>query len=633
MSEITTFMSKSIQFRNRVPLKEVMAAMHKLREAAEGRKQVVEPSGALTLVQCTGNALTDIPRAERAQLTREMWSLLNQTGIFLDTSHYNMLLSVKLMNEDKFSPTEFVSSMESKGVAPDRTTFRYLLASFCQMGDMSGALAILSHMKEADMPLDHFIFHSLIMGHCKIGDYSAAKETLKTMAELGLDVRARTHLSYLIGMVRGGAPWEEVKVELQNAIGEEDVTFNDESILKLMHELSRVNEKEGAKELIGSLPKSDTYLNSIRNHLPPFIFDGNVGLAMELYDNFIDLNGSQEEQNTGDRRPHKGTFMFHALAKMEHPPEEVIPMLKKHAPTNVTLPTQMIEYCALLGKVDYAKKLINLIKVESDLELFPDNKSVFQFVAYAKNMPNTEAINLFANMGELGVDFNGIKGLSRLVMPHLNLDDPMDTVVRMKKAHNSISYLDLCNAAIRHLLSRNDLDDMHRALYCASRQRVVPMIVTWSYPLADSYLITGDTDALVHFLTLADQPSAHRRPAKIPVFFALKTIHSRTPIFCPDKRADEVLHEVLDALKRRHIGLTEVAGQELLEVVRDPSTKDLILELLKLRKDTNTYWTQERREQARAMASKFCVEKHLWPDKPMRRQSQSMNIEDSVDVY
>ena len=151
MSEITTFMSKSIQFRNRVPLKEVMAAMHKLREAAEGRKQVVEPSGALTLVQCTGNALTDIPRAERAQLTREMWSLLNQTGIFLDTSHYNMLLSVKLMNEDKFSPTEFVSSMESKGVAPDRTTFRYLLASFCQMGDTSGALAILSTLMTLDL--------------------------------------------------------------------------------------------------------------------------------------------------------------------------------------------------------------------------------------------------------------------------------------------------------------------------------------------------------------------------------------------------------------------------------------------------------------------------------------------------
>ena len=643
MSEIVTFMSRSMHHRNRVPLKEVMAAMHWLREAVKSKNQVVGPRGAIILVKCTGKSLPDIPKAERAQMTRDIWNLLNQTGIFLDTSHYNTLLSNRLLNEDEFSPTEFLSSMEAKGVAPDRTTFGYLVARFCQMGDMTGAMAILSHMKEADMPLDTFIFHSLIMGHCKIGDYSAAKNTMKTMPELGLDVGAKTHLSYVIGMVKGGAPWEEVKVELQKAIDKEDIAFDDENILHLMHDLSLVNEKEGAKELIGLLPMSDTYLNSIRNYLPPIIFAGNVDLAMEIYDNYIDLHGYQEEPNIGNRRPHHGTFIFQALAKIEHPPEEVIEMLKRHAPTNVTLPTQMIEYCALLGKVAYAKRLIKLMKAEDDLQLFPDNKSVFQFVAFAKNMPNTEAINLFANMSELGVDFNGIKGLSKLVMPYLNLDNPMDTVVRMKGAllgdrtegriDRRVSYVDICNAAIRHLLSKNDLDGMHKALHCASRQQSTPLITNWSYPLADTYLITGDTDALVHFLTLADQPSGHRRPAKIKVFATLNTLHSRVPTFCPLLRADEVLHQVLDALKRRHIGLTEDAGQELLEVVRDPSTKDLILELQKLRKDSETYWTRERREQARLMASKFCAEKGLFgPDRPDQKQINDRRVNSVVDA-
>ena len=638
MSEIITYMSKSIQYRNRVPLRDVLAARHKLKEAAESENQVVGPSGAIILIKCTGNALPDIPKAERARMTRDMWNFLNQTGIFLDTSHYNMLLSVRLMNEEEFSPTEFLSSMESKGVAPNRTTFGCLVARFCQMGDMNGALAILSHMKEAEMPLDHFIFHSIIMGHCMIGDYSAAKETIKTMPQLGLDVSAGTHLSFLIGMVRGGAPWEEVKDELQKALDKEDIAFDDESILKLMHELSRVNKKEGAKELIGYLPRSHTYLNSIRNRLPPIIFDGNVDLAMEIYDEYIDSLGLQEEPNIGDRRPHSGTFMFYALAKIEHPPELVIEMLKRHAPTNVALPTQMIEYCALLGKVAYAKRLIKLIKAEGDLELFPDHKSAYQFVAYAGSMSNNEAISLFANMSELGVDFYGIKGLSKLVMPHLNLDNPMDTVVRMKDALSGdrvdrrISYVDLCNAAIRHLLSKNDLASMHKALHCASRHLVAPLITHWSFPLADTYCITGDTDTLVHFLALADRPSGHRRPAKIKVFSVLKAIHSRVPTFCPHKRADEVLLEVLDALKRKNVGLTEDAAQELIEVVRDPSVRDLILELQQLRKDSETYWTQERREQARYMASKFCAEKYLFgSEKPLEETSPSSMInEDSV---
>lgn len=308
-------------------------------------------------------------------------------------------------------------------------------------------------------------------------------------------------------------------------------------------------------------------------------------------------------------------------------------MLKRHAPSNVTLPTQMIEYCALLGKVAYAKRLIKRIKAERNLELFPDNKSVFQFVSYAKHMPNEEAISLFANMCDLGVDFNGIKGISKLVMPYLNLDHPMNTVVRMNHALKirdcvEVSYTDICNATIKHLLSKNDLAGMHKALHCASRRGVTPMITQWSFPLADTYCITGDTDALVHFLTLADRPSRFRPPAKIKVFNVLKAIHSRAPTFCPHKTADEVLREILDAMKRRYIGLTEDASQELISVVRDESVRVLIIELQHLRKERETYWTQERREQARLMISKFCIEKDPFgPEIPLDSQSYSSSTE------
>lgn len=58
-----------------------------------------------------------------------LWSLFKKYQVPLDVSHYNALLRTYVENERQFSPTEFLSMMESEnGIEPNRVTYQYLIA-------------------------------------------------------------------------------------------------------------------------------------------------------------------------------------------------------------------------------------------------------------------------------------------------------------------------------------------------------------------------------------------------------------------------------------------------------------------------------------------------------------------------
>ena len=79
------------------------------------------------LVSCN-HLLPRLPKSQRAQLTQEVWGLLEASDTYLDVSHYNMLLKVHLENDHEFSPTEFLAWMDGKGVTPNRVTYGYMIA-------------------------------------------------------------------------------------------------------------------------------------------------------------------------------------------------------------------------------------------------------------------------------------------------------------------------------------------------------------------------------------------------------------------------------------------------------------------------------------------------------------------------
>jgi leucine-rich PPR motif-containing protein len=87
----------------------------------------------------------------------------------MDISHYNALLRVYLENEHQFSPNEFLTDLQHKGVEPNRVTYQRLVACYCQQGDMDGAARILQIMRDKAMPVNENVFNSLIMGHAQAG--------------------------------------------------------------------------------------------------------------------------------------------------------------------------------------------------------------------------------------------------------------------------------------------------------------------------------------------------------------------------------------------------------------------------------------------------------------------------------
>lgn len=73
---------------------------------------------------CLGSLLPDERPTDRTQRALELWKLLEDKKVALDVSHYNALLRIHVENEHNVSPTDFLSWMEGKGIAPNRVTFQ-----------------------------------------------------------------------------------------------------------------------------------------------------------------------------------------------------------------------------------------------------------------------------------------------------------------------------------------------------------------------------------------------------------------------------------------------------------------------------------------------------------------------------
>uniref|UniRef100_A0A673KLU2 Leucine-rich PPR motif-containing protein, mitochondrial-like n=1 Tax=Sinocyclocheilus rhinocerous TaxID=307959 RepID=A0A673KLU2_9TELE len=157
------------------------------------------PSGnqALLLLRSCGSLLPEVPLAERIELSQQIWDKLQELGTTYDVSHYNALLKTYLQNEFRFSPTDFLTKMESANVQPNRVTYQRLIAAYCEVGDIEGASTILGFMKSKDLPITEAVFNSLVTGHARAGDMDSAEGILSVMKGAGIEPGPDTYLSLL----------------------------------------------------------------------------------------------------------------------------------------------------------------------------------------------------------------------------------------------------------------------------------------------------------------------------------------------------------------------------------------------------------------------------------------------------
>jgi leucine-rich PPR motif-containing protein, mitochondrial len=190
-------------------------------------------SQSLMVIRCCGNLVPEEVPETRTALVQEIWKTLNALKVPMDISHYNALLRVYLENEHPFKPTQFLASLEEKGIEPNRVTYQRLISRYCQDGDIEGATQILEFMKEKQLPVNENVFNALIMGHSQADDMESAKGILAVMKQTGLEPSADTYTTLLCGYARKG------DIEMINGLLAEceknDVYLIDKDLLDIIY--------------------------------------------------------------------------------------------------------------------------------------------------------------------------------------------------------------------------------------------------------------------------------------------------------------------------------------------------------------------------------------------------------------
>ncbi|XP_030763676.1 leucine-rich PPR motif-containing protein, mitochondrial [Sitophilus oryzae] len=278
-------------------------------------------SQSLLVIRCCGSLVPEELPEVRTKLVEEIWSTLNRLNVPMDVSHYNALLRVYLENEHPFSPTEFLSDMESKGIEPNRVTYQRLISRYCQEGDIEGATKILEYMREKQMPVNENVFNALIFGHSQAGDMDSAHGILTVMAQAGLEPSADTYTTLLCGYGRNG----NIKAinELLAECEVRDIYLLDKDYLDIVYSLATNGYSQYVPDILAKVQKNIGYNQDASNLILRLINKGCESTAFEVMKTM-----SRSVLPNGSLMP-IGNFFIRQLVKAEKPIETILSYCKQ----------------------------------------------------------------------------------------------------------------------------------------------------------------------------------------------------------------------------------------------------------------------------------------------------------------
>ncbi|KAF7282651.1 hypothetical protein GWI33_002190 [Rhynchophorus ferrugineus] len=305
-------------------------------------------SQSLLVIRCCGSLVPEELPEIRTQLVDEIWNTLDRLNVPMDVSHYNALLRVYLENEHLFSPTEFLSNMESKGIEPNRVTYQRLISRYCQDGDIEGATKILEYMREKQMPVNENVFNALIFGHSQAGDMDSAHGILNVMTQAGLDPSADSYTTLLCGYAKEGniTRINEVIVECEK----NDIYLLDKDYLDIVYSLSVNGHDQYVPDILARLRKNIGYSQDAINLILRLINKNCESTAFEL------LKTIPRGNNADGKLMPIGNFFVRQLVKSDKPLKTVL------------------EYCNKLKEENLYEKALSLA-TEISLELGKESLS------------------------------------------------------------------------------------------------------------------------------------------------------------------------------------------------------------------------------------------------------------------
>ena len=579
---------------------------------------------ALLLLRCCGNFLTDEKPSVRAELSEKIWKFLQNSGIQLDTSHYNALLKNRLDNEmPDFKPAEFIATMEKNGVETNRVTFQHLIAKFCSSGDIQGATTILEYMKEQRLPVNENVFHSLIVGHSRAGNFEEAKNVMKIMVESGVDVDIDTRMIYVLELARGD---QEFLNEI-NRIKDSGLRLSDHELFKLIVLLLNKGDKELANEVASILPKKRGFFQEMRNFIPAMISAGELELPFKILSSFALPPTLGSEGHSESSREDHGLFFLNAMIKNEYDPKLLISYANKLQAPAPSICSRILEFCVDHGNIRYGQSVYDEIVTSFGKDVIV-SRNFSNFVRSRANDLQAHGIGassissataeFLVNMGAIGIR-PLTSDISQSLMPnmmagsipgrvmksiHTKIDELRDEGIELR---NPAPYYSISNSMLQYLLNVESTMSFAQVIGYITTMKVPTKPHLWNTGLARSFLATESLDCLVSMLFLCSSDVKNHLNDKKDkkelrlkndedLFITLNQIVALAPRYRPGIDPTELLTPILNELRVLKVGVPETVTCLIKRNVEGGNKEfELLLDQLQeIYNGQNTYWTEER---------------------------------------
>ncbi|XP_072376405.1 leucine-rich PPR motif-containing protein, mitochondrial [Diabrotica undecimpunctata] len=361
-------------------------------------------SQSLLVIRCCGNLVPDELPEIRTKLVQEIWNTLNKLNVPMDISHYNALLRVYLENEHPFSPTEFLSELENKGIEPNRVTYQRLIARYCQDGDIEGATKILEFMREKQMSVNENVFNALIVGHSKAGDMDSAQGIINVMTQAGLEPSADSYTTLVSGYAAKGDI--ETILKLLEECESKEIFLLDKDYLDIVYALAVNGHKQHVPAILGKVRKAIAYNQDAVNITLRLINKGEEEAGFEVLKSMPRItreDGSPVptghffiRQLVKANRPLNVLLKYCDIMEKEHMYDRAFllaaemslqlgneklayPLLEEVQKRGVTV-RQHFFWPLLISKANDNKAIVDILQKMHDFNVFPNNETIREYV-------------------------------------------------------------------------------------------------------------------------------------------------------------------------------------------------------------------------------------------------------------
>ncbi|XP_055926351.1 leucine-rich PPR motif-containing protein, mitochondrial-like isoform X2 [Argiope bruennichi] len=286
---------------SKINVKNILSLIEKLHSFSEVH--------GLYLLRCCGLMYMEKP-AERVQLANEIWEKLHKLDVHLDVKHYNSLLKVFVDCDHQFLTSEFLASMESSKIEPNKATYLLLLQKYCNDGNLSGAGEILQCLKEKGLPINESVFTILIKGHMRANDVSGAKDILEVMRSANLSPTAESYATLSCGFAERG------DIDGLNSVLAEakdnNIVLSNKHYLDIISSWSNAENMKIVDEMLENIVDVNDWRQEIINAMLGLVYKGMDASAFKLL-----LRIANPENNFTN-------VFLKALLKCDTPKEKII---------------------------------------------------------------------------------------------------------------------------------------------------------------------------------------------------------------------------------------------------------------------------------------------------------------------